>query len=85
MNHLHRYRAGKAAAESAHIDQLQQGLRLMRGQNQPKGLPDMPGNVNYTDTDDPIDYNPATIWQNALTGTGAGPQMPGAEPHGDTN
>lgn len=75
--------AAKAASETAQLSDFRRGLQSVRGQNQPKGLPNMRGNVNHTDADEPLEYNPTSIWGNVLTGTGAGPTLPGAEPRGE--
>lgn len=85
MNNLDQYKAAKTVTQLSQLEQFRQGLRSVRGQNLPKGLPDMGGNVNATDADEPLEYNPVSIWDNVVTGTGAGPTMPGAKPRGGTD
>lgn len=54
----------------------QAGLKRLKGQGLPKGLPDMPGNINYTDTEKPVGYNPEFIWSNnTVSGSGSGPEL----------
>lgn len=85
MNHLDQYKAAKAVTQLSQLEQFRQGLQAVRGQNQPKGLPTMGANTSTTDADEPLEYNPANVWGNVVTGTGAGPIMPGAEPRGETD
>jgi len=76
MNNSDKLTAAKLASSSAWIRSWQDGIKRLQNQGRPKGLPDMPGNANYTDTDKPLGYNPEFIWNNnTVAGSGSGPEF----------
>lgn len=72
------YKQASLDAEAC-LKDMQERLKKLKGQNKPKGLPDMPGNTDVTDPLYPTSHNQPKeqYWAGTRTfaGSGGGPEL----------